>query len=56
MATRNVDDKAVATDGQTGLGGSTGGLMIGSGEGNQADTFWSGLFDDVRIYSRVVTP
>ena len=51
-----VDDIPVAIDNQTGLGGSTGGLVIGVGQGNQAGTFWSGMIDDVRIYGRVVEP
>jgi len=47
-----VDDLPVATDSQTGLGGSAGGLVIGTGQG----AFWSGMIDDVRIYDRVVVP
>ena len=51
-----VDDIPVALDDQGSLGGSTGGMVIGVGQGNQADTFWSGMIDDVRIYDRVVEP
>jgi hypothetical protein len=51
-----VDDIPVALDHQSGLDGSTGGLVIGAGSGNQTDTFWSGLIDDVRVYDRVVEP
>jgi hypothetical protein len=51
-----VDDIPVALDSQSGLDGSTGGLVIGVGAGNRTDTFWSGLIDDVRIYNRVVEP
>ncbi len=51
-----VDDVHIAMDNQSSLSGSTGGLVIGVGQGNQADSFWSGMIDDVRIYNRVVTP
>ena len=51
-----VDNIPVAMDSQTGLSGSTGGLLIGVGKDNQPGTFWSGMIDDVRIYDRVVTP
>jgi len=51
-----VDDIPVAVDDQNSLGGATGGLVIGVGTDNQADTFWSGMIDDVRIYDRVVEP
>jgi hypothetical protein len=52
-----VDDIPVALDShESGLDGSTGGLVIGAGSGNQSDTFWSGLIDDVRVYDRVVEP
>ena len=49
-----VDDIPVALDSQSGLDGSTGGLVIGVGSGNQTDTFWSGMIDDVRIYNQAV--
>ena len=51
-----VDDTHVAMDLQAGLVGSTGGLAIGVGKGNQAGTFWSGMIDDVRIYNRAIMP
>ena len=51
-----VDDIPVAIDNQTNLGGSAGGLFIGTGKGSELGTFWSGMIDDVRIYDRVVTP
>jgi len=51
-----VDGVAVAEDGQTQLRGSTGGLNIGAGKDLDADTFWSGLIDEVRIYNRAGTP
>ena len=51
-----VDGISVATDTQAGLAASTGGLAVGVGQVNQADAFWSGTIDDVRIYDRVVAP
>jgi len=51
-----VDDIPVALDSQSDLAGSTGGLIIGAGTENEADSFWSGMIDDVRIYDRVVEP
>ena len=48
-----VDGVHVATDSQSGLSGSTGGLVIG---GSQAGSFFSGLIDEVRIYNRAVRP
>ena len=35
---------------------SSGGLQIGAGKSLEPGTFWSGLIDDVRIYSRAVAP
>jgi hypothetical protein len=51
-----VDDVAVAEDTQANLEGSDNGLYFGCGKGMEAGTFWSGLIDDVRIYSRSVKP
>jgi N-acetylneuraminic acid mutarotase len=51
-----VDGAAVAEDTQDGLGSSDSGLYIGCGKNMEAGTYWSGLIDDVRIYSRVVRP
>lgn len=51
-----VDDIEVASDTQTSLKGSGGGLYIGAGKGFEAGSFWSGMIDDVRIYDRVVIP
>jgi hypothetical protein len=51
-----VDNVEVATDTQSNLVASTGGLYIGGGSSLALGTFWSGLIDDVRIYDRVVTP
>ena len=51
-----VDDVEVARDAQGDVPGSTGGLLIGAGGGMEADSFWQGSIDDVRVYDRVVTP
>ncbi len=57
-ATRSlyVDDVLVAEDTQTGLTGCSGGPHIGCGKNMTPGTFYTGLIDDVRIYSRVVSP
>jgi len=36
--------------------GSTGGLNIGAGKNRDADTFWFGLVDDVRLYNWAAKP
>jgi hypothetical protein len=51
-----VDGVAVAEDIQDGMEGSDSGLYIGTGKAMESETFWSGLIDDVRIYSRAVIP
>jgi hypothetical protein len=51
-----VDGVAVAEDIQDGMEASDSGLHIGTGKAMESGTFWSGLIDDVRIYSRVVKP
>jgi len=51
-----VDGVEVARDTQSGIAGSTNGLFIGAGSKLGAGTFWSGLIDEVRIYSRAVQP
>jgi len=51
-----VDDVVVAKDAQDSLGESQGGLYIGGGKNLEADSFWTGLIDDVRIYDRAVQP
>jgi N-acetylneuraminic acid mutarotase len=51
-----VDGVVVAEDAQTNLFGSEGGLYIGTGKAMEPGSFWSGLIDDVRIYSRAVSP
>jgi L-ascorbate metabolism protein UlaG (beta-lactamase superfamily) len=51
-----VDNIEVARDTQTNLQGSTTGLLIGAGSALAPGTFWSGLMDDVRLYTRAVKP
>jgi hypothetical protein len=51
-----VDGVVAAEDVQNNLASSSNGLYIGVGKNLDADTFWSGLIDDVRIYKRVVRP
>lgn len=50
----SADDKGVARDMQPEAAISDGGYMMGAS--TIPGTFWSGLIDDVRIYSRVVKP
>ncbi len=51
-----VDDIEVARDTAAGLEPAVGGLRLGANGTRTAGTFWSGLIDDVRIYSRAVKP
>jgi L-ascorbate metabolism protein UlaG (beta-lactamase superfamily) len=51
-----VDNVEVARDTQASLAGATGGLNIGAGGGLAPGSFWSGLLDDVRLYSRAIQP
>jgi hypothetical protein len=51
-----VDDIEVARDAQASLAGSTGNVTIGAGSTMTPASFWKGLIDDVRIYSREVKP
>ena len=51
-----VDDVEVAKDTQANLAGSENGLYIGTGKVMEPGTYWSGLIDDVRIYSRAIMP
>jgi Tol biopolymer transport system component len=51
-----VDDEPVAEDTQNGLKSIYSDLAIGTGKDLAPGTFWSGLIDDVRIYTRVVKP
>jgi hypothetical protein len=50
------DDILVAEDTQDGLQSSNNHLYIGTGKAMEPGTYFSGLIDDVRIYSRVVNP
>jgi len=49
-----ADDVLVGEDAQSGLAGSSGGLNFGCGASLEPGTFFSGLIDDVRIYTRAV--
>ena len=51
-----VDEQEVIRDGQPQLASSDRGLVIGGGAMSMAGTFFGGMIDDVRIYSRVVRP
>jgi len=51
-----VDDMLVAEDAQDPLAAASGNLVIGAGKTMAPGTFWKGLIDDVRIYSRAVKP
>jgi hypothetical protein len=50
-----VNDIQVAEDTQDSLKGSVGGLYIGTGNGMQPGSYWSGLIDDIRIYNRTIS-
>jgi len=52
----SVDDIVMVTDKQPSLLSSDRGLYIGVSNNYAPGTFFSGLIDDVRIYSRAVTP
>ncbi len=51
-----VDDDPVAEDTQSGLKSVYSDLAIGTGKDLTPGTFWSGLIDEVRIYTRSVKP
>jgi hypothetical protein len=51
-----VDGVEVTRSPQSALAASTGSLQIGADSKLTTGSFWSGLIDDVRIYSRVVRP
>ncbi|MBN1508402.1 MAG: LamG domain-containing protein, partial [Sedimentisphaerales bacterium] len=57
-ATRSlyVDDVLAAKDTQSLPASCSGGLNLGCGASPTPGTLWSGLIDDVRIYSRAVRP
>ncbi len=51
-----ADGAAVAEDAPKGLKSAYGNLCMGTGKDLAAGTFWSGLIDDVRFYTRAVKP
>jgi hypothetical protein len=51
-----VDEVLVAEDSQKALEGSSGGMVLGCGKDMAPGRHWTGLIDDVRIYSRAVLP
>jgi hypothetical protein len=51
-----VDGIAVAEDTQDGLENTGNGFYIGTGKDMTPGTFFSGLIDDVRVYSRAIRP
>lgn len=51
-----VDDFEAGHDTLSALKSSAGGLRIGTGQGRATNSFWAGMVDDVRVYSRAVTP
>jgi len=51
-----VDDMEVARSDASPIPPATGDLQIGAGNNLEPSTFWSGMIDDLRIYSRVVKP
>ena len=51
-----ADGVKVAKDTQSNLAASNGNLLIGCGKSVTPTTFWTGLIDEVRVYSRVVQP
>ena len=51
-----VDDIEAAQDTQSKLEGLTTGLNLGCGPNAESGTFWTGLIDDVRIYTRAIQP
>ena len=54
--TLSADGVVVAEDMQEDLSISEDGLYIGTGEMMGPGTFWFGLIDDIRIYSRALSP
>jgi CubicO group peptidase (beta-lactamase class C family) len=51
-----ADDIEVARDAQPSIAGATGGLYLGADKNLEPGGFFSGLIDDVRIYSLSVVP
>jgi hypothetical protein len=54
--TLQMDGVEVARDTQPNLAASSGSLQIGAGKNVAPTSLWTGLIDDVRIYSRAVQP
>ena len=54
--TLHMDGVEVARDTQPNLAASSGPLQIATGKNRAADTFFSGLMDDIRIYRRATKP
>jgi hypothetical protein len=52
----HVDGVLAAEDAQDSLAPSSGNVIIGTAKNMAPGTFWKGLIDDVRIYSRAVKP
>jgi hypothetical protein len=51
-----ADGVLVAEDVQERLADSYGKMVIGADKNMRAGTYWTGRIDDVRIYTRAVTP
>ncbi|MBM4025352.1 MAG: LamG domain-containing protein, partial [Planctomycetes bacterium] len=51
-----VDEKEVARDAVPALELSSVRLVLGGGSNLAPVSFWSGVIDDIRIYSRAVNP
>jgi len=56
IRTLYVDDIEVAADTQSRPQSCSGGLYLGAGQDPTAGTLFSGLIDDVKIYSRAILP
>jgi hypothetical protein len=52
----HMDGVEVAKDTQLNPATSSSNLQIGCGKSAAPTTFWTGLIDDVRVYSRAVAP
>ena len=51
-----VDGDMVAADVPMGLSGSMNGLNIGCSKDFEQGTFWSGLIDDVQVFTQAIDP
>ena len=54
--TAEQKERLAAADEQINLAACTAGLNIGCGDAMASNSFWSGLIDEIRIYSRAVEP